>query len=89
MGLLKGGFMRLTATFIYFLAFLASAVILGIYAYFLSVLADRNVGILQKWKAVTGIAGGGTLFALIAVVLTCCLGGEYPLRDLKLNHDAY
>lgn len=82
MGLIKGGFMRLTSTFIYFLAFLASAVILGIYAYFLSVLADRNVHILSKWKAVTGISGGGALFALVAVLLTCCLGGAY-LQSLR------
>lgn len=87
MGLIKGGFMRLTSTFIYFLAFLASAVILGIYAYFLSVLADRNVRILPRWKAVTGMSGGGALFALIAVLLTCCLGGEY--LNIKRNRVAY
>jgi hypothetical protein len=67
--------MRITQTFIYFLAFLASAVALGIYAYFLSVLADRNAFIPQYAKAVTGISGAGVLYTLIAVVLTCCLGG--------------
>ncbi|SMY20328.1 unnamed protein product [Zymoseptoria tritici ST99CH_1A5] len=75
MGLIKGGFMRFTQTFIYFLAFLCSAVALGIYAYFLSVLADRDVGIPKYEKAVTGIAGAGVLYTIIAVVLTCCLGG--------------
>lgn len=33
MGLVKGGFQRLFQTFLYFLLFLCSAVILGIYSY--------------------------------------------------------
>lgn len=33
MGLVKGGFQRLFQTFLYFLLFLCSAVILGVYSY--------------------------------------------------------
>ena len=45
MGIVKGGALRLFQTFLYALAFCCSAVILGIYSYFLSVLADRNLRI--------------------------------------------
>ncbi|CZT16066.1 uncharacterized protein RCC_01906 [Ramularia collo-cygni] len=75
MGLIKGGFLRLSQTFLYVLAFLCSALIIGIYSYFLAVLADRDVSIPTYAKAVEGIAGVATLFTLFAVVLTCCLGG--------------
>jgi len=75
MGIIKGGFLRLSQTFLYVLAFLCSALIVGIYSYFLAVLADRNVSIPTYAKAVEGISGIATLFTIFAVVLTCCLGG--------------
>jgi hypothetical protein len=42
MGLVKGGFLRLLQTALYALIFCCTAIILGIYSYFLSVLANRN-----------------------------------------------
>lgn len=42
MGLFKGGALRLFQTFLYAVLFCCAAIILGIYSYFLSVLADRN-----------------------------------------------
>ncbi|KAF2768068.1 hypothetical protein EJ03DRAFT_328628 [Teratosphaeria nubilosa] len=75
MGLIKGGFLRLFQTFLYALAFCCSGIILGIYSYFLSVLADRNAFISKSEKAVEGLSGAATLYLIFAVLLTCCLGG--------------
>lgn len=75
MGLIKGGFLRLLQTALYAICFFCSAIILGIYSYFLSVRADRNSGIPTWQKAVEGISGVAVLYTIAAVVLTCCLGG--------------
>ena len=74
-GIFKGGALRLTQTALYTLAFLASGVILGIYSYFLAVLADRNTSIRTTYKAIEGISGAAVLYTIAAVLLTCCLGG--------------
>ncbi|KAK3713646.1 hypothetical protein LTR37_008340 [Vermiconidia calcicola] len=75
MALVKGGFQRLLQTLLYGLLFLCAAIILGIYSYFLSVLADRNLRIPTWEKAVEGISGAAVLYLICAVVLTCILGG--------------
>jgi len=75
MGLVKGGFQRLLTTLLYFLAFCCSAIIIGIYSYFLAVQADRNAFISRDEKAIEGLSGAATLYTIFATVLTCCLGG--------------
>ncbi|KAH7122255.1 hypothetical protein B0J11DRAFT_531036 [Dendryphion nanum] len=61
---------------VYGLAFCCSALILGVYSYFLSVLADRN-GLIENWtKAVTGMSGAAVLYTAFAILFTCCLGGK-------------
>lgn len=75
MGLIKGGFLRFFQTFLYALAFCCSGIILGIFSYFLSVLADRNDHIPTWEKAVEGLSGAATLYLIFAVLLTCCFGG--------------
>jgi len=62
-------------TILYVLLFCCSAIILGIYSYFLSVLADRNRTIPGWEKAVEGMSGVGVVYTIFAVILTCCLGG--------------
>ncbi|RDW89793.1 uncharacterized protein DSM5745_01568 [Aspergillus mulundensis] len=57
------------------LQFLASAVILGIYSYFLAKLAHHDLHIPTWMKAVEGLSGAATLYSLIGSLLTCCLGG--------------
>ncbi|KAL4946833.1 hypothetical protein BDV06DRAFT_181623 [Aspergillus oleicola] len=57
------------------LQFLDSAVILGIYSYFLAKLAQHDLGIPTWMKAVEGLSGAATLYALLGSLLTCCLGG--------------
>ncbi|KAI7109718.1 hypothetical protein KC340_g194 [Hortaea werneckii] len=75
MGIVKGGFLRLFQTFLYFLAFCCSAIGLGIYSYFLATLTDRDRPIEQWKRAVEGLSGVATLYTICAVCLTCCLGG--------------
>lgn len=67
--------LRALATTFYGLEFCCAAIILGIYSYFLSVLADRDEYIPRDFKAVEGISGIAVVYTIFAVVLTFCLGG--------------
>ncbi|KAK3073057.1 hypothetical protein LTR53_005685 [Teratosphaeriaceae sp. CCFEE 6253] len=87
MGLFKGGALRLTQSALYSLIFLCAAIILGIYSYFLSVLADRSAPISQTSKAVEGISGAAVIYLIFAVFLTCCLGGISILAFLAIALD--
>jgi hypothetical protein len=82
-----GAVLKLTATFLYALEFCCAAIILGIYSYFLSVLADRNVAIPTWEKAVEGLSGATVLYTICAIVFTCCLGGKtfFALLGLIFN----
>ncbi|KAF2717793.1 hypothetical protein K431DRAFT_254693 [Polychaeton citri CBS 116435] len=75
MGIIKGGALRLFQTVLYAICFCCSAIILGIYSYFLAVLADRDIHIARWIKATEGLSGVAVLYTIFAVVLTCCLGG--------------
>ncbi|KAJ9621996.1 hypothetical protein H2203_006877 [Taxawa tesnikishii (nom. ined.)] len=75
MGLAGGGFLRLFQTFLYALEFCCAGIILGIYSYFLAVLADRDLPIAAWKKAVEGISGAAVVYLILAVLLTCFLGG--------------
>ncbi|OQE44993.1 hypothetical protein PENCOP_c002G07373 [Penicillium coprophilum] len=57
------------------LQFLDAAVILGIFSYFLAVLARNDQHIATWIKAVEGLAGAATAYGLLGIVFTCCLGG--------------
>jgi len=76
MGKFGGTALKLFQTFLYILCFCCAGIILGIYSYFLSVEADRNVSIPKWQKAVEGISGIGVVYTIFAVILTCCLGGK-------------
>ncbi|KAF2741097.1 hypothetical protein EJ04DRAFT_507517 [Polyplosphaeria fusca] len=71
-----GTALKLIQTFLYAVEFCCAGIILGIYSYFLSVLADRDAPIYTWAKAVEGISGAAVLYTIFAVVLTCCLGGK-------------
>lgn len=71
-----GTALKLIQTTLYGIEFCCAGIILGIYSYFLSVLADRDLSISNQDKAVTGISGVGVLYTIFAVLLTCCLGGK-------------
>lgn len=57
------------------LQFLDGAVILGIFSYFLAVLAKNDRHIATWVKAVEGLAGAATAYGLLGIIFTCCLGG--------------
>lgn len=57
------------------LQFLASAVILGIFSYYLSVLTDHHLKIATWIRAVEGLSGAATLYALLGSLFTLCLAG--------------
>ncbi|EMC96494.1 hypothetical protein BAUCODRAFT_70359 [Baudoinia panamericana UAMH 10762] len=75
MGIVKGGALRLLQSGLYAIEFLCAAIILGIYSYFLSVLADRHLPIATWKRAVEGLSGAACLYLIFATILTCCLGG--------------
>ncbi|WEW59156.1 hypothetical protein PRK78_004625 [Emydomyces testavorans] len=52
-----------------------SVIILGVFSYFLAVLADHGIP-TERWiKAVEGIAGGATFYALLASLFSLRFGG--------------
>jgi len=75
MGIFKGGALRILQSSLYAIIFLCAAIVLGIYSYFLSVLADRHETIFRWEKAVEGLSGAAVLYLIAATLLTCCLGG--------------
>ncbi|KAI4801244.1 hypothetical protein E4T44_11647 [Aureobasidium sp. EXF-8845] len=87
MGIFKGGALRLLQTALYALCFCCAAAIIGIFSYFLAVLADHNLDIPTRWKAVEGLSGSITLYTMCAVLLTCCLAGITAFSILGLLFD--
>lgn len=71
-----GAALKFIQTFLYAIEFCCAGIVLGIYSYFLSVLADRNAPIYEWAKAIEGISGAAVLYTIFAVLLTCCLGGK-------------
>ncbi|RAO67249.1 uncharacterized protein BHQ10_003261 [Talaromyces amestolkiae] len=67
--------LRILANGIRILQFLAGAVMLGIFSYFLAVLSNHHLPIAQWIRAVEGLAGAATLYALLGSIFTVCLGG--------------
>jgi len=72
---LGGALLRLGQTGLRLLQFASAAIILGIYSYFLSVLAEKNIHIPTWEKAVEGISGAAVLYTIFGVLFTLFLGG--------------
>jgi len=70
-----GAFLRFGGVGIRALQFCCAAIALGIFSYFLSVLADHDLPIANKWRAVEGMTGAATLYTIFGIILTLCLGG--------------
>jgi hypothetical protein len=82
-----GALLRISSTILYALEFCCAGIILGIYSYFLSVQADRNVTIPRWQQAVEGMSGAVVLYTIFAVLLTCCLGGKKIFALLAMLFD--
>lgn len=67
---------RFGALFLRILQFCCAAVGLGIFSYFLAVLANDNVHIADRWRAVEGIVGAATLYTIFAILFVLCLAGS-------------
>jgi hypothetical protein len=61
--------------FLRFIEFCCAAIILGIFSYFLSVLASHGLHVDTYVRAVEGISGAGVVYTIFALILVCCLGG--------------
>jgi len=79
--------LKLFQTILYALELCCAGIILGIYSYFLSVLADRDLGIATWIKAVEGLSGAAVLYTIFAVLLTCFLGGKTFFAFLGIIFD--
>lgn len=79
--------LKLFQTILYAIEFCCAGIILAIYSYFLSVLADRNVSIDTWVKAVTGLSGLAVLYTIFGVLLTCFLGGKTLFALLAIVFD--
>lgn len=60
---------------------------MGIYSWFLAILAHDNLHISTWKKAVEGLAGAATLYTIFAICLTCCLAGVTVFSFLGLVLD--
>merc|ERR1711939_934142 len=69
-----GALLRFGQTGLRLLEFACAAIVLGIYSYFLSVLADKNIHIPAWEKAVEGMSGAACLYLIFCVLLTLFLG---------------
>lgn len=82
-----GTALKAIQTFLYAIEFCCAAIILGLYSYFLSVLADRDAPIANETKAVEGLSGAAVLYTIFAVLLTCFLGGKMFFAFLGIVFD--
>lgn len=82
-----GAALKGSQTLIRLLQLLGSALILGIFSYFLALLNRHNLR-TGKWvRAVEGIAGAAVLYTLLTTLLTCFVGGHAAFGTLALVFD--
>lgn len=55
--------------------FCASAIVLGIYSYYLATLSNHSLPISGYLRSVEGISGASALYTAVSLLLLCCLGG--------------
>jgi hypothetical protein len=48
----------------------------GLFSYFLATTASHSVHGPNWVRAVEGISGAAVLYTIVAILLTCCLGGK-------------
>ncbi|KAG8625255.1 hypothetical protein KVT40_007006 [Elsinoe batatas] len=70
MGLIKGGAIRLFSTFLYFVSFICSMVIVGATGWFIASFSGST-----RDFAIIGMASVAALYSFMAMLFTCCLAG--------------
>jgi len=71
-----GAILRFGGLGLRILQFCCAGIALGIFSYFLSVLADRDLPISKKWQAVEGITGAACVYTIFGILLVLFLGGK-------------
>lgn len=87
MGAAGGVFLRFCGLLIRVLQFLDAAVILGIFSYYLAILSKHDQTIDTWLKAVEGLSGAATAYALLGTIFVCCLGGVAFFAFLGVTFD--
>ncbi|KAK2776723.1 hypothetical protein FQN52_003290 [Onygenales sp. PD_12] len=82
-----GAFIRLTNFILRILQLCCSIIVLGIFSYFLAVLADHDIHIVRWIKAVEGLAGAATAYTIAATAFTLCIGGIWFFAALGMFLD--
>ncbi|CAG8976960.1 hypothetical protein HYALB_00010942 [Hymenoscyphus albidus] len=80
-------FLKGLSFFLRLIQFGCTVVILGIFSYFLAVLANHDLPIATYIRAVEGIAGAGVLYTIVGLLLVCCLGGIAILSFIAMLLD--
>ena len=75
MGAKSGFALKFLQWFIRGVQFCCSALILGVYSYFLAALHNHNLRTTTDIRAVEGISGVAVLYTIAALLLLCCLAG--------------
>jgi len=73
---ISGIFLRIFSNGVRVLQFLAAAVILGVFSYYLAELSHHHLPIATWIRAVEGLSGAAALYALLGSIFTLCLGGS-------------
>lgn len=76
MGASAGIALKFLQWFIRGVQFCCSAIVLGIFAYFLATLHNHGLHIKTWIRAVTGISGIGVIYTFLGLLLLCCLAGH-------------
>jgi hypothetical protein len=75
MGAKSGFALKFLQWFVRGIQFCCAALILGVYSYFLATLHNHNLRIATAIRAVEGISGVAVLYALVGLLLLCCVAG--------------
>jgi hypothetical protein len=82
-----GRFIRIINLVMRLLQLCCSVIILGIFSFFLAVLADHNVHVDRWIKAVEGIGGASTFYTILATIFILYGGGVWLLVAISMLLD--
>ncbi|ERF68284.1 hypothetical protein EPUS_02740 [Endocarpon pusillum Z07020] len=82
-----GALLRISQTLIRALQLCCAIVACGVFAYFLAILAQRDLPVATYVRAVTGMSGAAIIYTAFAVLLTLCFAGVAFLGYLAIFLD--
>ncbi len=72
---LGGALLRISQTLLRALQLCCAILVCGVFAYFLAILAQRDLPVASYIQAVTGMSGAAIIYTAFAVLLTLCFAG--------------